>query len=225
VDAAVGGEELAGLAARLPPHWIKEMLQPPRVDDLDLGVPRIEPPAALAGICTTEPSARAGHTYGKSYRDVMRALAGDLPNPPDLVAFPRTEADVVDVLDWAGGAGIAVIRYGGGSSVVGGVEYRGGGHPGVVSLDLSGLDQVLEVDAVSRAARIQGGVLGPALVRQFAGHGLTPRHMSELASESLALFRRASSSPRWAGGWPPGPVAITPCAVRISTISWSPFGW
>jgi alkyldihydroxyacetonephosphate synthase len=115
------------------------MLQPPRVEDLDLRVPRIEPPAALAGICTAEPRARAGHTYGKSYRDVMRALAGDLPNPPDLVAFPRTEADVVDVLDWAGGAGIAVIPYGGGSSVVGGVEYRGGGHPGVVSLDLSGL--------------------------------------------------------------------------------------
>jgi alkyldihydroxyacetonephosphate synthase len=178
-DAAVAGDELAGLVARLPPHWIKEMLQPPRVGDLDLRAPRVEPPAALAGICTAEPSVRAGHTYGKSYRDVVRALAGELPNPPDLVAFPRTEADVADVLDWAGGAGVAVIPYGGGSSVVGGVEYRGGGHPGVVSVDLSGLDQVLEVDTVSRAARIQGGVLGPALERQLAGHGLTLRHFPQ----------------------------------------------
>ncbi|HEV2781411.1 MAG TPA: FAD-binding oxidoreductase [Actinophytocola sp.] len=179
VDAAVGAAERAGLAGRLPPHWVGDPVPVPRIEDLRLRAPRVEPPAALATICSTDPEDRAGHTYGKAYRDVVRALAGDLPEPPDLVAFPRTEADVVDLLDWAGAAGVAVIPYGGGSSVVGGVEYRGGAHPGVVSVDLTGLDQVLEVDRVSRAARIQAGALGPRLERQLSGHGLTLRHFPQ----------------------------------------------
>jgi len=179
VEAAAGEAERAALTAALPPHWVGELTEPPRIDDLDLRPPRVAPPAALAGMCSAAPADRAGHTYGKSYRDVLRALAGDLPNPPDLVAFPRTEDDVVDLLGWAGDAGIAVIPYGGGSSVVGGVEYRGGGHAGVVSLDLTCLDKVLEVDRLSRAARIQAGALGPVLERQLAGHGLTLRHFPQ----------------------------------------------
>ncbi len=176
-DAEVGDTERAGLIKRLPPHWVGELVAVPRLEDLDLRPPRIEPPSALAEICSTAPRARAGHTYGKAYRDVMRALAGELPNPPDLVAFPRTEADVVDLIDWAGGAGVVVIPYGGGSSVVGGVEYRGTER--VLTMDLTGLDQVLEVDRVSRAARIQGGALGPGLESQLAGHGLTLRHFPQ----------------------------------------------
>jgi alkyldihydroxyacetonephosphate synthase len=175
----VGPAERAGLIARLPPHWVTEPARVPRIEELELRAPRIEPPDALAGICTIEREQRAGHTLGKSYRDVVRALAGELPNPPDLVAFPRTEADVVDLLDWAGGARVAVIPYGGGSSVVGGVEYRGSAHSAVLSMDLTGLDQVLELDRVSRAGRIQAGALGPGLERQLAGHGLTLRHFPQ----------------------------------------------
>jgi alkyldihydroxyacetonephosphate synthase len=86
---------------------------------------------------------------------------------------------VVDLLDWASGARIAIIPYGGGSSVVGGVEYRGASHSAVLSLDLTGLNQVLEVDRVSRAGRIQAGVLGPDLERQLGAHGLTLRHFPQ----------------------------------------------
>lgn len=178
-EAAVDGAELAELVARLPPGWAGDLVAVPGIEDLDLRPPRIAPPAALAGICSTAPDVRAGHTYGKAYRDVVRALAAEFSEPPDLVAFPRTEAEIVDLLDWASGTGIAVVPYGGGSSVVGGVEYRGDAHPGVVSLDLTGLDQVLEVDRVSRAARIQAGVLGPALERQLSGTGLTLRHFPQ----------------------------------------------
>jgi alkyldihydroxyacetonephosphate synthase len=175
----VDDAERAGISSRLPPHWAGELIAVPRIQDLKLRAPRIEPPAALAGICSTEPFDRAGHTYGKAYRDVLRSLSGQLPNPPDLVAFPRTETQIVDLLDWAGTADIAVIPYGGGSSVVGGVEYRGTEHPGVLSLDLTGLDQVLEVDRVSRAASIQAGALGPVLERQLAAHRLTLRHFPQ----------------------------------------------
>lgn len=154
-EEAVGPAERAELVARLPAHWVSEPLPVPAVAGLGLPEPRVAPPAAVAACCSAEPEVRAGHTFGKAYRDVVRALRGELSHPPDLVAFPRAESDVVALLDWASGANVALIPYGGGSSVVGGVEYRGGDHAGVVSVDLSGLDRVLEVDAVSRAACVQ----------------------------------------------------------------------
>ena len=84
------------------------------------------------------------------------------------------------MLAWCADAGAAAIPYGGGTSVVGGVEPRvGDGYAGAVTIDLGALDRVLEVDPVSRAARIQAGVLGPALEEQLAEHGLTLRHFPQ----------------------------------------------
>jgi len=178
VEDAVPDAECARLGALLPglPAY---PLNPPQVTDLELPEPRVAPPASLAGCCSARPDDRAGHTYGKAYRDVVRALRGEVRHAPDLVAYPRTEAEVVDLLDWAGGAGVAVVPYGGGSSVVGGVEYRGGGHDAVLSLDTSALGQVLEVDPTSRAARIQAGTYGPALEDTLRPHGLTLRHFPQ----------------------------------------------
>src|SRR6185436_8620920 len=83
-------------------------------------------------------------------------------------------------LDWCADAGAVAIPYGGGSSVVGGVEAPPRDRAtAVVSLDLGRLDRVLEVDRVSRAARIQGGVLGPSLEEQLQPHGLTFRHFPQ----------------------------------------------
>ncbi|MGH3761199.1 FAD-binding oxidoreductase [Actinophytocola sp.] len=178
-DAAVGGEERAALLARLPPHWVTDELPVPRVGDLDLRAPRVRPPDSVGGVCTVHPHVRAAHTYGKAYRDVIRALHGDLGAVPDVVAYPETEAQIVDLLDWAGGANVAVIPYGGGSSVVGGVEYRGNAHDAVLSLDLTRMDRVLEVDRTSRAALIQAGALGPVLESQLAPYGYTLRHFPQ----------------------------------------------
>src|SRR5579884_1328064 len=153
---------------------------PPRLEEIALPPPRIAAPARLAPICSAAPYDRAGHTYGKSFRDVVRAYRRDFRQPPDLVAFPRDEADVAAVLEWATGARVAVVPYGGGSSVVGGVEPpRDDRFAGVVSLDLGRLDRVLEVDTVSQAARIQAGALGPALEEQLRPHGLTLRHFPQ----------------------------------------------
>lgn len=151
----------------------------PDLAAVPLAAPRVRPPAPLAAIFSDAPSDRAGHTYGKAFRDVVRALHGDLRAAPDLVAYPRTEADIVAVLDWAGEVGAAVVPYGGGSSVVGGTEYRGSDHVAAVSLDLTGLHRVLEVDQVSRAARVQGGTLGPHLEDQLRPYGLTMRHFPQ----------------------------------------------
>ena len=84
------------------------------------------------------------------------------------------------MLSWCADAGAAAIPYGGGTSVVGGIEPRlGDRYSGAVTIDLGALDRVLEVDRVSRAARIQAGVLGPALNSQLAEHGLTLRHFPQ----------------------------------------------
>jgi len=153
---------------------------PPRIEDVVLRKPRVVPPPALAALCSTDPYDRAGHTYGKSFRDIVRGFARDFANPPDVVAYPTDERETAAILDWCSGAGIVAIPYGGGSSVVGGVEApTGDAHAGVVSIDLGKLDRVLEIDRTSRAARIQGGVLGPALEDQLRPHGLTLRHFPQ----------------------------------------------
>ena len=87
---------------------------------------------------------------------------------------------MADVLAWCGERGAAVIPYGGGTSVVGGVEARvGDGYAGTVTLDLSRLDRVLEIDRTSRAALIQAGATGPGLEDQLREHNLTLRHFPQ----------------------------------------------
>lgn len=142
-----------------------------------LAPPRLKPPGSLAEICADDDYERALHAYGRSYRDVVRGFRGQFDRPPDLVAHPRTEAEVEAVLVWALEAGAAVIPFGGGTSVVGGVEAGAcEGYAGVVTIDLKALDRVLEVDAVSLAARIQAGATGPRLEQQLSDHDLTLRH-------------------------------------------------
>jgi alkyldihydroxyacetonephosphate synthase len=158
----------------------REPIDPPTVDELDLRPPRIAPPGSLAHLCTTDPEERAGHTYGKSFRDVWRGLHRDFTQPPDVVATPRTEDDITALLDWCSDTTIAAIPYGGGSSVVGGVECDVDDvYGGAVSIDLRAFDQVLDIDRESRAARIQAGVYGPALEDQLRPHGLTLRHFPQ----------------------------------------------
>ncbi|MEU8442848.1 FAD-binding oxidoreductase [Streptomyces microflavus] len=178
LDQALSDAECASLAA-LVPGAAGTPLPVPSIASLDLPPVRVGAPAPLAHLLSSAPADRASHTYGKAFRDVVRALYGDMAAAPDLVGHPRDERDVVDLLDWAAGADVAVVPYGAGSSVVGGVEYRAGIHSGVLSLDLSGLDRVLETDRVSRAARIQAGALGPGLESQLRPHGLTLRHFPQ----------------------------------------------
>jgi alkyldihydroxyacetonephosphate synthase len=83
--------------------------------------PRLDPPPSLP-FCSTALYDRAARTYGKSFPDYLRGLVGDDSNTPDVVAYPPTEEEVAGVLDGAGGAQASVTPFGGGSSVVGGVE-------------------------------------------------------------------------------------------------------
>ncbi len=154
-----------------------ELLEPPGLDDVELRAPRVEPPAALAEICSADKRQRVTHTYGKAYRDVVRGFRADYPAPPDFIAQPTRAEHVRQVLDWASDQQVAVVPFGGGTSVVGGVECEVDERfSGVVSLDMRGLDRVLEVDPISRAARVQAGATGPRLAEQLHEHGLQLRH-------------------------------------------------
>jgi alkyldihydroxyacetonephosphate synthase len=153
---------------------------PVALDQVSLPAPRLRPPPALEHLCRHDPYERALHSYGRSYRDIVRAFRGRFDHPPDVVAHPRSEQDVQDILEWAAAAQAAVIPFGGGTSVVGGVEGAvPDRYPGVISVDLKGLDRVLEIDRVSLAARIQAGASGPSLERQLAEADLTLRHFPQ----------------------------------------------
>jgi len=154
-----------------------EVERPVGLGDVRLRPPRLRPPPALAGICHTDDYERASHALGKSYRDVVRGFRGQFDHPPDVVAHPRDEHDLAAVLEWAAEANAAAIPFGGGTSVVGGVEYPG--DLPAVTIDLRALDRVLEVDETSRAARIQAGATGPVLQEQLREHGLTLRHFPQ----------------------------------------------
>jgi alkyldihydroxyacetonephosphate synthase len=157
----------------------RPLLDPPTIEDAVETVPdtHIEIPDRLDEYCTADPRARVGHTYGKAYRDLVRGFHGDFTPAPDVVARPTTEDDIEAVLGWAAGENIAVVPYGGGTSVVAGVEGDvGSNYRGVVSLDLRSLDRVLDVDPVSRTARIRAGALGPDINDQLAEDGLQLRH-------------------------------------------------
>lgn len=153
---------------------------PVALERVKLPQPRVQPPPALAGICSSDAHVRASHSLGKSYRDVVSGFRGRFEHVPDVVAHPRGERDMEELLQWCADAGVAAIPYGGGTSVVGGVEPRlPSWCNGAVSIDLGLLDRVLEIDETSRAARIQAGATGPALEAQLAEHGLTLRHFPQ----------------------------------------------
>jgi alkyldihydroxyacetonephosphate synthase len=156
-------------------------VSPPPLAEIELRPPRLAPPAALAPCCSTDAYDRVAHTYGKSFRDYARGLLGDYAAAPDVVAYPQSEAEVAAVIDWAGGVQAALFPFGGGSSVVGGIEAKidDTRYRGAVTLDLRHLDRVMEIDRTSRAARIQAGVFGPALEAQLRPIGLTLRHFPQ----------------------------------------------
>lgn len=176
-------EDRAKVAAQLSQRFGAELSAPriPKAEDLTLRRPRLSPPSTLADFCRQDNWERAYHSYGYDRTD--HAVVGRYPNPPDVVAHPRSDAELEAVLEWCAGNDYCAIPYGGGSSVVEGVtppEDRGP----IVTIATDALDQVLEVDDVSRAARIQAGVFGPHLEDQLRPAGFTLRHFPQSFSGS-----------------------------------------
>ncbi|HEY2070102.1 MAG TPA: FAD-binding oxidoreductase [Rhizomicrobium sp.] len=119
---------------------------------------------------------RAFHALGRSYHDLLRLRAGDLSTAPDVVLYPRGPEEVQAVLACADDAELAIVPYGGGTSVVGAVTAARGSFHTVATLDLSGLDRLISVDPVSGTATAEAGVYGPALEKALQAGGMTLGH-------------------------------------------------
>lgn len=128
----------------------------------------------------TDAFERAFHAVGKSYYDLLRIRAGAISDAPDAVIYPTSHDEVQGILACCAERRVAVVPYGGGSSVVGGVEARrAGGQAGVVTLDTTMLDRLIDLDEVSHTATFGAGIYGPELEDVLSERGYTLGHFPQ----------------------------------------------
>ncbi len=163
--------------------------------------------AALAAVVgaehvVTDDEVRRLRTRGKSTPDLLRARAGDLVDAPDVVVRPADHDEVAGVLAVAVAHHAAVVPFGGGTCVTGGLAARRVGFAGVVSLDLGRLDRLLAVDPVSMTATLEPGLRGPEAEALLAEHGLTIGHFPQsFEHASIGGFAATRSSGQASAGY------------------------
>ncbi|MDX6224413.1 MAG: alkyldihydroxyacetonephosphate synthase [Frankiales bacterium] len=123
----------------------------------------------------TDDDSRLRRAGGQSYVDLIRRRSGSTP-APDAVVLVSSDAEVLAVLRACGAHDVAVVPFGGGTSVVGGVEPLAGAHRAVISLDLERLSSLIDVDPLSLTATVGAGMTTPALEAALSRHGLTLGH-------------------------------------------------
>jgi alkyldihydroxyacetonephosphate synthase len=197
-DSALGLVALAfGLQDRPPVEGATP--PPPALDDALLDGLR-----AIVGTehVLTDDATRALRTRGKSTPDLLRARAGDLDDAPDAVVRPGGHAEVEAVLAWAVDHRVAVVPFGGGTCVTGGLAARRDGFAGLVSLDLVRMRRLLAVDEVSMTATLEPGVRGPEAEALLADHGLTLGHYPQsFRHASIGGFAATRSSGQSSAGY------------------------
>lgn len=150
----------------------------------------------------TTAAARLRHTGGKSTTDLLRRRSGDVVSAPDAVLRPADHAEVLEVLRVCCTHDIPVVPFGGGTSVVGGLDgptTKAGQH---IVLDLARLDRLLDVDTESLTATIQAGVSGPEAERLLGAHGLTLGHFPQsFEYASIGGFAATRSSGQASSGY------------------------
>jgi alkyldihydroxyacetonephosphate synthase len=164
--------ELDGLDA---PHG------PVALDDVRLDAPRLPDAVCerFAEILRDDRAARVLHARGKSYPDLVRQRAGDGAGAPDAVLAPRSHDEVRAVLEACAAAGVAVVPFGGGTSVVGGLEPERGDFGSVVSLDLGAIDAIEALDERSQVAVVGAGLRAVELDGRLAERGFTLGHFPQ----------------------------------------------
>ncbi len=154
-----------------------ECVAPPAAQDVLLPAVRVRIPEKLEKFASTDHLIRLEHAVGRSFCDLAQLRSRQLRAAPDAVAQPLDEAELLCILEWALRERLAIIPFGGGTSVVGGINPEGiDDCNGAVTVDLRRLDRVLEVNTRERVLHAQAGILGPAVETALRPHGLTARH-------------------------------------------------
>lgn len=150
----------------------------------------------------TDHATRLRRTRGKSTPDLLRIRAGDGEASPDAVVCPADAGEVAAVLRWAVDRHVALVPFGGGTSVVGGLVADRAGYAAVVCLDLGRLDRLLEVDRTSMTAVLEPGLRGPEAEALLAAEGLTLGHFPQsFEYASIGGFAVTRSSGQSSAGY------------------------
>ncbi len=150
----------------------------------------------------TDPASRVAHCRGKSTTDLLRIRRGDAIDAPDAVVLPESHEQVLAVLQACQGQHIAVVPFGGGTSVVGGLAPEASSFAGVVALDLRRMDKLVAVEKLSMTATCGPGIRGPRIEALLADHGLTLGHFPQsFEHASLGGFAATRSSGQASTGY------------------------
>lgn len=127
---------------------------------------------------TLDPYERLLHSRGQSLPDWIAIRSGQIGNFPDAVAFPTSDAYVRSILDFAQKTSVTIIPYGGGTSVVGHITPLPSDLP-IISVDLSRINEMIELDSTSGLATFGAGIKGPDLEEQLNKFGFTLGHFPQ----------------------------------------------
>jgi alkyldihydroxyacetonephosphate synthase len=122
---------------------------------------------------------RVLHAAGKGYPDLVRLRAGEPEGAPDAVLYPAGHEQLRALLELCARHSLAVVPFGGGTSVVGGVAPLRGAHDGVLALDMGRMTDVVVLDEESATVTVQAGIRAPALERHLGARGLTLGHFPQ----------------------------------------------
>lgn len=159
----------------------KLRLESVRIPDSRLDGPLREKLAGIVGAanCRDDHRERVLHSVGKGYKDLVRLRQLELDKATDVVVYPRNETEVAAILACCREMRLAVIPFGGGTSVVGGLEAEAGEQRLVVTIDLAFLNRVLGIDEISRTATVEAGIFGPELETRLSERGFTLGHFPQ----------------------------------------------
>lgn len=145
---------------------------------------------------------RIEHCGGKSTPDLLRRRSGDVSGAPDAVLFPGDHSALTQALKVCSEHGIAVVPFGGGTSVVGGVEPLRGPFDTVVTLDLAQLNQLVHLDKEAHTATLQAGLRTPAVEDLLNAHGYTLGHLPQSYEyATIGGYAATRSSGQASGGY------------------------
>ena len=206
-------------AMTLPPHLLGLLEQllgvksPARrtvdLDEVDLP-PSVLPEEAQEAIAAivgaenirTDAAERIAHTRGKSTVDLLRIRGGDAADAPDAIVAPASHDEILAVLRACAGHRVAVVPFGGGTSVVGGLVAARSGFAGLIALDLARLDALVSVDPVSRIATLEPGLRGPDAERLLNEQGFTLGHFPQSYEyATIGGFAATRSSGQYSAGY------------------------